>query len=161
MSRLKVLVDSCVVIDALENRSNFAEDAQELIVGQVNEEYDAYITASSVTDIHYLIQSHTGDRDEALEAIRKICSIFYIADTSGSDCRHALILEGRDYEDRVVIATAIRTKMDCILTRNIKDFKGSPIPVQLPGEFLTTQEHSQGKISKMRKISKKKSKEKH
>ena len=137
MSKLKILIDTCVVIDALENRDNFSEDAQELIIGQVNNEYEAYIPASSITDIHYLIQAHTGDRKEALEAIRKICSIFHIADTCGSDCRHALILEGKDYEDNVMIATAIRTQMDCIVTRNIKDFKESPIPVQPPGEFLT------------------------
>ena len=152
MSKLKILVDSCVVIDALENRDNFSEDAQELIIGQVNNEYEAYIPASSITDIHYLIQSHTGDREKALEAIRKICSIFHIADTCGSDCRHALILEGKDYEDNVMIATAIRTEMDCIVTRNIKDFKESPIPAQNPGEFLTTQEHAPGRVSKTKKI---------
>ena len=148
MSKLKVLVDTCVVIDALENRSHFAEDAQELIIGHINNEYEAYISANSITDIHYLIQSHTGDRKEALEAIRKICSIFYIADTCGSDCRHALVLEGQDYEDNILIATAIRTKMDCILTRNLKDFKSSSIPVQIPGEFLATQEHASGRFAK-------------
>ena len=142
MSKPKILVDTCVVVDMLENREPFCEDAQELVIGQINQEYDAFVTASSITDIHYLIKQYLGDEEATLSAIKKICSIFFIADTCASDCRHALTLEGSDFEDNVIIATAMRAQMDCIVTRNLKDFDKSAIPAQLPGEFLMAQDHA-------------------
>lgn len=61
-------------------------------------------------------------------------------------------MEGPDFEDNLIISAAERTNSDVILTRNLKDFDRSPVPVQLPGEFLTTQDHAPGRVSKLRQI---------
>lgn len=42
----------------------------------------------------------------------------------------------RDYEDAVVSETALRSGMDYIVTRNIRDYTKSSIPALLPGELL-------------------------
>lgn len=41
-----------------------------------------------------------------------------------------------DYEDAVQCASAISAGLDAIVTRNTKDYAGSPIPVYSPSEFL-------------------------
>jgi hypothetical protein len=41
-----------------------------------------------------------------------------------------------DYEDAIMIETALRTGMDCIVTRNTADFASSVVPVLSPGDFL-------------------------
>ena len=41
-----------------------------------------------------------------------------------------------DYEDAIMVETAIRSEMDCIVTRNVKDYVKSSIPVYDPSEFL-------------------------
>ena len=38
--------------------------------------------------------------------------------------------------DAVMIETAIREQMDCIVTRNLSDYAKSPIPVYTPNAFL-------------------------
>ena len=41
-----------------------------------------------------------------------------------------------DFEDAVVAAVAERNGAAYILTRNINDFAGSPVPAITPAEFL-------------------------
>ena len=43
----------------------------------------------------------------------------------------------RDYEDVIMVQTASRTGADCIVTRNLKDYKLSSLPVFSPEQFLT------------------------
>ena len=48
----------------------------------------------------------------------------------------ALLAECADFEDAVMIETAKRSGMDCIVTRNTKHYAGASIPVYEPAEFL-------------------------
>ena len=50
--------------------------------------------------------------------------------------RNALLSAVTDYEDAVMIQTAKRINADCIVTRNIKDYQPSDVPVYLPEELL-------------------------
>ena len=52
------------------------------------------------------------------------------------DCRKAISSELSGFEDAVMDETALRTGMDCIVTRNIKDYSKSFVPVYSPPEFL-------------------------
>lgn len=62
--------------------------------------------------------------------------LFDVLDTAGMDARRAIASNISDYEDAVMIETAIRGKADCIVTRNIKEYSISPVPVYSPAEFL-------------------------
>ena len=57
-------------------------------------------------------------------------------DSLGADVRLALLAECADFEDAVMIETAKRSGMDCIVTRNTRHYAGAPIPVYEPAEFL-------------------------
>lgn len=95
-----------------------------------------FITAKSVTDIYYLTHRLTHDDKETRKILSKLFSLFHILDTGSLDCRKALSSEIRDYEDAVMVETAIRTEMDCIVTRNVKDYAKSPVKVCEPCMFL-------------------------
>jgi len=41
-----------------------------------------------------------------------------------------------DYEDALIATCARHTKMDYIITRNIKDFANSPVPPIAPDNFI-------------------------
>ena len=51
---MRVLIDTCVIVDALQSRVPFAEAAQKLFIYSANKQFEGYITAKSVTDIYYL-----------------------------------------------------------------------------------------------------------
>lgn len=52
-------------------------------------------------------------------------------DTTSLDCRKAISSEIGDYEDAIMVETAIRSEMDCIVTRNVRDHAKSHEPSAL------------------------------
>ena len=48
----------------------------------------------------------------------------------------ALESDFNDFEDAIQYFTAIENNMDCIITRNVNDYKKSIIPVYTPTELL-------------------------
>jgi predicted nucleic acid-binding protein len=133
---MNVLIDTNVILAAMLSRSPFAEAAQTLFIMAAEERINAYVTASTITDIYYLLHKHLHSKERCKQEITKIIKIFNILDVTGSDCVKALDLPLADYEDALLAACAKRSKIECIITRNIKDFEGSPIRAVLPADFL-------------------------
>ncbi len=44
--------------------------------------------------------------------------------------------DGIDFEDNLQIACAVEARLEAIVTRNPKDFAGSPVPILTPTELL-------------------------
>ncbi len=134
---MRVLIDTCVIIDALQSRAPFAEAAQKIFIHSANQQFDGYITAKSVTDIYYLTHRLTHSDAETRKILSKLFTLFHILDTASLDCRKAITSEISDYEDAIMVETAIRSDMDCIVTRNVKDYAKSSVPVYEPSAFLS------------------------
>ena len=74
-----------------------------------------------------LFLAHMGSFSAADLCRRSFLSaVFDTAITSGFE----------DFEDAVLYACANLANADCIITRNIKDFKKSRLPVYLPNDFI-------------------------
>ena len=71
------------------------------------------------------------------EVFKSLRLIFRFTDLTVSDLAKAAELQWADFEDAVQAATAERVHADCIITRNIKDFKQSRIVAFTPAEFLS------------------------
>lgn len=133
---MRVLVDTCVIIDALQSRVPFAEAAQKIFIYSANKQFEGYITAKSVTDIYYLTHRLTHSDAETRKILSKLFTLFHLLDTT-LDCRKAISSEIGDYEDAIMVETAIRSEMDCIVTRNVKDYTKSSVKVYEPSTFLS------------------------
>ena len=133
---MRVLVDTCVIIDALQSRVPFAEDAQKIFIQSANKQFEGYITAKSVTDIYYLTHRLTHSDMETRKILSKLFMLFHLLDTTSLDCRKAISSEMNDYEDAIMVETAVRSGMDCIVTRNIKDYTKAAVNVLDPLAFL-------------------------
>ena len=133
---MRVLIDTCVIIDALQSRVPFADAAQKIFIYSANRQFEGYITAKSVTDIYYLTHRLTHSNEETKKILSKLFALFHLLDTTPLDCRKAISSEINDYEDAVMVETAIRSEMNCIVTRNVKDYTNSSVKVYEPLEFL-------------------------
>jgi predicted nucleic acid-binding protein len=133
---MKAIIDTCVILDYLQGREPFFDDALNLAIGSANREFEAYISANSITDLYYIIHKHTHDDKETRKYLTNITQVFGIADTLAEDCIYALHSDMTDYEDAVMSETASRTGVDYIVTRNARDYTKSKIPVVTPGDFL-------------------------
>lgn len=139
---MRVLVDTCVIIDALQSRKPFEEDAQKIFLYSATNKFKGYITAKSATDIYYLTHRLTHSDAETRKILSKLYMIFSLLDTASLDCQKAIFSEVSDYEDAIMVETAIRSEIDCIVTRNIKDYTKSVITVYEPSTFLKILEES-------------------
>ena len=73
---------------------------------------------------------------KARQVMTKLFALFELVDTLGIDCQNAIAIENNDYEDAIMIESAVRAGLDCIITRNPDHFKTDAIPVYSPAEFV-------------------------
>lgn len=137
---MKILIDTNVIIDALTSREPWNESAEKIFIMAANHIINMYITASSATDIYYLVRKHLHDTDMAKQIMGKLYSLTGILEVTGSDCVDALASPITDYEDAVVERVAANAEIDYIVTRNVKDFQKGMVKVILPGEFIAVME---------------------
>ncbi|WP_194608151.1 PIN domain-containing protein [Clostridium vitabionis] len=133
---MRAVIDTCIIVDALQSREPFCKDAQSIFLLCANRRFDGFLTAKAVTDIYYLTHRQMHSDKETREVLTKLCALFGIADTTALDIRRAISADVSDFEDAVMIETAVRSGADCIVTRNIRDYGKSPIPVYTPEEFV-------------------------
>jgi predicted nucleic acid-binding protein len=137
-------MDTCVIIDALQSRAPFAEAAQKIFLYAANNQFEGYITAKSSTDIYYLTHRLTHSEVETRKILSRLYTLFHLLDTTSLDCRKAISSEISDYEDAIMVETAIRSEMDCIVTRNRKDYANAPMAVYEPEAFIALLEAEKG-----------------
>jgi predicted nucleic acid-binding protein len=133
---MKILLDTNVVMDIIEEREPFYKDSIAMLKLISAIKAECYFSASSVKDVFYLVRQHTGDLNKAKNAIALISNFAIFCDTTKQDIQEALSSKIVDFEDAVLVASAIRDKLDFVITRDIKDFAHSIVPAISPAEFL-------------------------
>lgn len=132
---MKYLIDTCVIVDYLNKREPFNHAAKEIFKLVATGKIECYISSNTVTDIYYIAKKYNHDDVRTRKGISGILRLFNVIDLNGMDCAKALESSVYDYEDAVLVETAIRHGIDAIITRNIKDFINSPIKTILPSEI--------------------------
>ena len=133
---MKALLDTCVIMDFLQSREPFAENAKKIMQASAMEMFDGFITAKSATDIYYLTHRCTHSDKESRNKLSKLLTIINMLDNKADDVFSAIPSEVSDFEDAVMIETAARSQMDCIVTRNKKDYAKSSVTVYTPEQFI-------------------------
>ena len=140
---MKILVDTNVIIDALTSREPWNESAEKIFIMAANNIVDMYITASSATDIYYLVRKHLHNAETARQVMGKLYSLVGILEVKEEDCVDALVSPITDYEDAVVEQVARRSSVECIVTRNKKDYELGLAKVFLPDDFIQFMEQTE------------------
>jgi len=132
---VKVLFDTNVILDVLLDRQPFSDDAAELMSLVECSKMQGFLCATTVTTIHYLMAKSLDSRS-AIKHIRLLLSLFDVAPVNRLVVENALECQFSDYEDAVIVESAKHAGVEYIITRNIRDFKKSSIPVYTPSGFL-------------------------
>ncbi len=132
-----ILIDIDVIMDVLARREPFFAPAANLWAKVENKHIRAYLASHTITTLFYLI-SKVKDKKFAEECVRDLLSVFEIAPVDKPTLLLALKAGFKDFEDAVQHAAAKQVNADFIITRNIKDFRKSDIPIASPDSFLAT-----------------------
>jgi len=114
---IRVLVDTNVVIDSFAQRGEFALAADRLIDYMEEDRMQAYITASTATDIFHLLVRMLGN-ERGRERFVDIFDTFGVVSVTGENCREALRSGIWDFEDALLIRCAEKIEAGAIVTRD-------------------------------------------
>ncbi len=132
---MKVLFDTNVILDVLFDREPFVEDASYLLSKVEQSEIIGFVCATTITTIHYLLKKALGASKASIYT-ESLLSLFVIAPVNRLVLEKAIKSKFNDFEDAVIHETALHAGAQYIITRNVKDFKKSQLPVFEPQEFI-------------------------
>ncbi|NJL40245.1 MAG: PIN domain-containing protein [Leptolyngbyaceae cyanobacterium RM2_2_4] len=118
---MRVLIDTNVVLDFLQEREPFVEDAAGLFERLDTGEIEGFIAATTGTNIYYSVRRAAG-RVMAQDAIAQVLSDLNICAVSLEVLEQAIALNFEDFEDAVQYACAIVHSVDAIVTRDVFGF---------------------------------------
>lgn len=133
---MRVLIDTNVVLDFLQEREPFVENAARLFERIDAGEIEGFIPATTITNIYYVVRRVVG-RAVAQDAITQLLNDLNICAVDLEILEQALALNFEDFEDAVQYACAVAHGVDAIVTRDASGFINVEIPVILPEEIET------------------------
>jgi predicted nucleic acid-binding protein len=131
-----LFLDSDVILDVYLDRMPFTDNTIKIFSLFSDKKVNLYVSALSISNIYYILKKNI-DTKIAFDAVKFLIDTCEIIPTNKIDLKKAIELNFSDYEDAIQVASSMRSnKIQYILTRNVKDYHKSPIPVVTPEEFL-------------------------
>lgn len=131
------LVDTNVVLDVMLGREPHLGDSSAVLAMVETGRCRGLLCATTITTIHYLATRQIGPQ-ASLRRIAELMTIFQVAAVNQAVLRAAIARGLPDFEDAVLHEAALQAGSQCIVSRNVRDFSFSEIPVFTPGQFLSS-----------------------
>ena len=133
----KILIDTNIILDIALDRKPFVEKSIEFIRLIAKNNIEAFVTATTVTDIYYVTQKKTG-HTKTIGFLKNLFMFMKIAGVDSVSILNALNSDMTDFEDAVQCETAKQKNIQIIVTRNQSDFKDSGLKIYSPEEFINS-----------------------
>jgi predicted nucleic acid-binding protein len=127
----RILFDTNIVLDVLLDRKPHVEASASVWSAIEAGVAEGMLAAHAVTTIHYLVRKETGDV-KARRIMSAILRVFAVAAVNGAVVQEALQMRLSDFEDAVTAAAARLAGCECIVTRDPKGFRRSPVRALTP-----------------------------
>jgi predicted nucleic acid-binding protein len=134
----KVFVDTNIVIDLLSRRAPFFDEAAVLFSLADKKQIELTVSSLTIANTGYTLLRQM-DSTKAKSILRKLRLIVNVLPLDDKIVGLALNDETfEDFEDGLQYFTAIENGQELIITRNLKDFKNSKLPVMTAKQFIET-----------------------
>ncbi len=132
----KLFLDTNIVMDLLERREPFCQDAVRLFTMAYYKQVRIYVSPMTYATASFLLRKHgSAGVKNLLANFRQLSRVTTANERTVDD---SLASQFQDFEDALQYYSALTVKADVIITRNGKDFVNSKLPVMTAGEFLAT-----------------------
>lgn len=133
-----ILLDLDVVLDFALDRKPFAEASAQLLDILQAKPGTAFIAWHSIANSYYIVTPKRS-RNNAKDFLAGLTGFVEVAPVNTESFRYAAKLPMRDFEDAMQVAAAAACDAEVIATRNLRDYRNSPIrsapPRDLVGEL--------------------------
>lgn len=130
-----IFLDTNIIVDLIADRQPFSKFAIHIFSSAEENKITLYTSSHSIATTYYLLKKYI-DEKELRAILYKTLDFIKVVAIDQDVIKKGLKSKYKDFEDgiQIISATTIE-KLDCIVTRNVKDFKDSPIPVLAPDEL--------------------------
>lgn len=135
----EVFIDTDIVLDLLCKREPFYPYAAEVFTLGDKGTLTLVTTPLVFANVFYILRKLLGI-EKAKELLRKLRIMMGIVEIDEKIVDLALNSSFSDFEDGIQYFTAREHGIQHLLTRNLRDYKGSELIVQTPEEYLKIQE---------------------
>jgi predicted nucleic acid-binding protein len=132
----KLLIDTNVVLDLLSKREPFYDSVAKIFSLADKNRLKLSISSLTFANTNYVL-TRLKSATESREILRRFRVLVQVLSLDDKIIDLALNDSNfKDFEDGLQYYTAIENGQNIIITRDLKDFKESKIPVMTPEEYL-------------------------
>jgi len=135
MTYKSLFIDSDVLLDILLKREPFYFHTQILLLETTQNNVLLNTSALVISNIHYVLSRSIGSKASRLK-IKELLQNVKLLSLESDVVNKALDSNFEDFEDAIQHLIAKRYNCEAIITRNIRDYKHSDIPVFTPDQYL-------------------------
>jgi len=137
-----LFIDTDVIIDFIIDRQPFSREAARVFTLIDQRKVKGYASALSYSNIYYVLRNYASHK-KVITMLNELSDLVGILKVDDDIIKSSLASDFKDFEDAVQYYTAQEYKrIDVIITRNIKDYKKSSLPVMTPETFIKTFEQT-------------------
>ena len=125
---MRILLDTDILLDVAFAREPHLEDSA-AVMEWAESGGAAAVAWHSLTNCSYMLKGGRPFLDKLLKLVE-------VATVGTADAKRALALSMPDVEDAFQSAAALAWRADFIITRNLPDYRRSPVPAITPTDFL-------------------------
>ena len=133
---MRLTIDTNIFLDVLTRREPFYTNSKAVLDLCERKKVQGFLSASSVTDIFYLIHRQLHSTELAYQALGAILDIAKVLTVTNADVLNAFLVRAPDFEDCLLATCAKSNQCDAIVTRNKKDYMTFGITLLAPEELL-------------------------
>jgi predicted nucleic acid-binding protein len=131
----RVFLDTNIIVDLIADRKPFSKYSIEIFKKAEAKKIKLYTSSHSIQTTHYLLKKYL-EQKLLRDVLNNLVDYITVIAVDSDIIKKGLRSKDRDFEDSIQILCASTVeKMDCIVTRNIKDFRESEILVLTPDEL--------------------------
>ena len=131
----KVFLDTNIIVDLIADRKPFSKYSIEIFKKAEEKKIKLFTSSHSLATTHYLLKKYLEEkilRDVLYNLLDYVTVIAVDTDV----LKKGLRSKHKDFEDSIqILCASTIEKIDCIVTRNTKDFRESEILVLTPDEL--------------------------
>ena len=135
---MRLMIDTNVVLDVLLGRKEFYDNSKAVLDLCESKKILGFVSASSITDIFYLVRRALRNIDETYKIIGSLLNIVGVLNVTDRDVQQAFLTHAKDFEDCLLAESAKSNNCVGIVTRDKKDFQDFEIELYTPERIVAT-----------------------
>lgn len=134
---MKVFIDTNVFLDYIQQRPEGWKEAETIFFLAIHGDIELLVTDLTVANMRYITRKNTA-LQQFYAVMKGLRPYYHIIPIGSTVVDKAYQIESKDFEDALQYYAAEQAEVDCVITRNLKDFDFDfTIETLEPRDFLS------------------------